>query len=72
VRWQSVVGAVVYGVARRHGDEPIEVLTDDHRSIQFIDSAPPLGELVYLVTARDAAGNRSEQASCEVVMGAVP
>jgi hypothetical protein len=72
VRWQSVAGAVVYGVARRHGDEPIEVLTDDHRSIQFIDSAPPLGELVYLVTARDAAGNRSEQASCEVVMGAVP
>jgi len=24
------------------------------------------------VTARDAAGNRSEEASCVVVMGAVP
>jgi hypothetical protein len=72
VRWQTVPGAVVYGVTRRHGDEPPEVLTDEHRSIEFIDTAPPLGQLVYLVTARDAAGNRSEPASCQVVMGAVP
>jgi hypothetical protein len=72
VRWQAVTGAVVYGVTRRHGDEPLEVLTDEHRSIEFTDNAPPLGELVYFVTARDAAGNRSEPASCVVVMGAVP
>jgi hypothetical protein len=72
VRWQAVPGAVVYGVTRRHGDEPLEVLTDNHRSIEFTDAAPPLGELVYLVTARDAAGNRSKAASCVVIMGAVP
>lgn len=72
VRWQAVAGAVVYGVARRQGDEPSEILTDEHRSIEFSDPAPPLGELVYFITARDAAGNRSDQASCVVVMGAVP
>jgi hypothetical protein len=72
VRWQAVAGAVVYGVSRQHGDRPIEVLTDDHRSIEFTDAAPPLGELIYFVTARDAAGNRGDRASCVVVMGAVP
>lgn len=72
VRWQSVAGAVVYGISRRHGDREAVVLTDEHRSIQFTDETPPLGELTYLVTARDAAGNRSESASCVVVMGAEP
>ena len=72
VRWQAATGAVVYGVIRQYGDEPDEVLTDEHRSIEFTDSAPPLGKLIYFVTARDAAGNRSERASCVVVMGAVP
>jgi hypothetical protein len=72
VRWQSVAGAVVYGISRRHGDHESVVLTDEHRSIEFTDQTPPLGELTYLVTARDAAGNRSESASCVVVMGAEP
>jgi hypothetical protein len=72
VRWQAVAGAVVYSVARQHGDEAVDILTDDHRSVEFTDPEPPLGKLVYFVTARDAAGNRSEEASCEVVMGAVP
>jgi hypothetical protein len=72
VRWQSVPGAVVYGISRRHGDGERLVLTDEHRSIEFTDPTPPLGELTYLVTARDAAGNRSESSSCVVVMGAEP
>jgi hypothetical protein len=72
VRWQAVAGAVVYGVSRQHGDEPVEDLIDDHRSVEFTDAAPPLGELVYFVTAQDATGNRSDEASCVVVMGAVP
>ena len=72
VRWQAVAGAVVYSISRQHGDETADILTDDHRSIEFSDQEPPLGELVYFVTARDAAGNRSEEASCVVVMGAVP
>jgi len=72
VRWQAVASAVVYSVSRQHGGEAADILTDDHRSIEFTDQEPPLGELVYIVTARDAAGNRSEEASCVVVMGAVP
>jgi hypothetical protein len=63
---------VVYSVSRQHGDEVAEILTDDHRSIEFTDKEPPLGELVYFVTARDTAGNRGDTASCVVVMGAVP
>lgn len=72
VRWQAVPTAVVYGVSRRLGGAAVEILTDDHRSAEFTDRNPPLGEIVYHVTARDAAGNRSDSASCEVVMGAVP
>ena len=72
VRWQAVAGAAVYSISRQHGEEQAEILTDDHRSIEFTDLTPPLGELVYFVTARDAAANRSDQASCVVVMGAVP
>jgi hypothetical protein len=72
VRWQAVASAVVYSVSRQHDVEAADILTDDHRSIEFTDQEPPLGELVYFVTARDAAGNRGEEASCVVVMGAVP
>jgi len=72
VRWQAVAGAVVYSVSRQHGEDAAEILSDDHRSVEFIDREPPLGELIYFVTARDAASNSSEPASCEVVMGAVP
>jgi hypothetical protein len=72
VRWGAVASAVAYGVSRQHGGEAADVLTDDHRSIEFTDQEPPFGELVYLVTARDGAGNRSLEASCVVVMGAVP
>jgi len=72
VRWRAVAGAVVYSVSRRHSGEATEILTDEHRSIEFTDQEPPLGEIVYFVTARDAAGNNSEEASCVVVMGAVP
>ena len=72
VRWRAVKSAVAYSVSRQHGRETADVLVDDHRSIEFIDQEPPLGELVYLITARDAAGNLSEKSSCVVVMGAVP
>jgi hypothetical protein len=72
VRWRAVATAVVYSISRKHGDQETVILTDDHRSIEFTDPEPPLGEIVYFVNARDAAGNRSDTASCVVVMGAVP
>jgi hypothetical protein len=72
VRWRAVASAVSYSVSRQHGGQAVDILTEDHRSIEFTDQEPPLGELVYFVTARDAAGNRGQEASCVVVMGAVP
>lgn len=72
VRWQAVPSAVVYSVSRRSGDGSVQVMTEEHRLIEYTDAEAPLGELVYFVTALDAAGNRSESASCTVVMGAVP
>ena len=72
VRWQGVAGAMIYRVSRQHEGAAFEVLADDHQSTEFTDPAPPLGELTYVVIAQDAAGNRSQAASCEVVMGAVP
>jgi hypothetical protein len=72
VRWQAVPSAVAYSVLRRHDDGSEVVLTAEHSSIEYTDTEAPLGELVYLVTARDEAGNRSQSSSCAVVMGAVP
>ena len=72
VRWQPVAGAAVYELTRQRGETRTEVLAGDHSSVEFTDPKPPLGEITYLVVARDAAGNRSEAASCTVVMGAAP
>jgi hypothetical protein len=72
VRWQAVPSAVVYSVSRRHGGGSETVLTPEQSTVEFIDADAPLGEVVYFVTARDAAGNRSQRSSCAVVMGAVP
>ena len=71
VRWQLVAGAETYRVSRRKGDT-IKVLADDLSAIELTDGSPPLGELVYLVVAKDGAGNSSEPASCTVVMGSEP
>jgi hypothetical protein len=59
-------------VARQQTGGPVEALTSGLKTVEFIDSEPPLGEVLYLVVASDAAGNTSESAGCSVVMGAVP
>jgi len=71
VRWQLVADARTYRVSRKSGDA-VKVLDEDLQAIELIDEAPLLGELIYLVVAKDAAGNSSEPASCTVVMGAEP
>lgn len=72
LRWTAVPGALEYEVSRRStGDTPVVLATAVERH-EFVDRAPPLGELVYLVAARDDVGNRSAPATCEVVMGAAP
>lgn len=72
IRWGLVAGATSYGVARRQTGGPVVALTSGLKTVEFIDSEPPLGEVLYLVVASDAAGNTSESAGCSVVMGAVP
>jgi hypothetical protein len=72
IRWRSVASAAVYIVSRKVGDGPVKILAEDHRSIEFTDDEPPLGEIVYQIAARDAAGNLGGTSSCVVVMGAVP
>jgi hypothetical protein len=71
VRWQVVVGAETYRVSRRTENTEV-LLADDLETIELMDTSPPLGEIHYLVVARDGAGNSSEAASCTVVMGAEP
>ena len=72
IRWRLVPGAASYQVSRRHGDETAEVLASDLKSVEFIDTKPLLGEVVYLVVASDDVGNTSDSAGCSVVMGVVP
>ncbi len=72
VRWESVPGATSYRVSRRLADGAEKVLADGLGAMEFIDEAPPLGDLHYLVVAEDEAGNASEPNVCAVVMGAVP
>jgi predicted small lipoprotein YifL len=71
VRWRLVPGAVSYVVARRAAGEA-EVLASDLTTVEYTDHQPPLGDITYLVSARDAAGNTSDSAECSVVMGAEP
>jgi hypothetical protein len=72
VRWRLVPGAADYRVARRIGDGVAEVVAADLTSVEFTDLEPPLGDITYLVSARDKAGNTSASAECSVVMGAEP
>jgi len=72
VRWRSVPGAASYEVARRFAGGPAEVLATDLTSVEFTDREPPLGDITYLVVARDGVGNTSGSAECSAVMGAVP
>jgi hypothetical protein len=72
VRWVAVSGAAVYEVTRRLADGSSEVLAESTDAVELVDLSPPLGELTYLVVARDEVGNASAPSSCTVVMGDVP
>ena len=59
-------------MTRRLADGSSEVLAQATEAVELVDPTPPLGELSYLVVARDEVGNASPPASCTVVMGDVP
>jgi hypothetical protein len=71
VRWRAVAGAASYRVERRRGDR-LDRLADAHSETSFDDDDPPVGELTYLVSAVDRAGNVSEPAACAATMGTAP
>ena len=72
VRWETVEGAVFYRVSRRVRGRKWFLIGDGYRRLQYIDDAPPVGDLTYRVRAVDAAGNQSESSTCTVVMGMAP
>jgi hypothetical protein len=72
VRWAAVPGAREYVVSRRGSGGAAEELATAVESTELVDPAPPLGEIVYLVAAKDGVGNTSAASTCTVVMGAVP
>ena len=72
MRWETVEGAVLYRISRRVKGRKWHLIGDGHRRLQYIDAAPPVGDLTYRVMAVDAAGNQSESSTCTVVMGVAP
>jgi hypothetical protein len=72
LRWQPVADAVGYVVTRTVAGGDDVVLAAELATTQFDDEAPPTGSLTYQVAAVDAAGNRSEPATCRAARGATP
>jgi hypothetical protein len=70
LRWEpSPESGVRYRVERRVGDAGTWVrLADGVTGNEVIDSAPPSGDVNYVVKAVDDAGNESEAVSCAVRM----
>lgn len=71
IRWRVVGDAASYRIERRVGNRT-DVLADAHQRTSFDDDAPPVGELVYAVSAVDEAGNVSAAARCTATLGTVP
>ena len=72
LRWQPVADAARYVVARAVAGGDEAVLAAELAATHFDDEAPPTGSLTYRVAAVDAAGNRSEPATCQAARGASP
>jgi predicted small lipoprotein YifL len=71
LRWAAVPEAETYRVVRQFAERAEKVLDDAVATPAFIDEEPPVGRLLYHVRAVDAAGNQSDAASCEAVIGTV-
>jgi len=60
---------VAYRIQRRREGEEWQLVGDESLRRSFDDVSPPRGELEYLVTAVDAAGNASPPLTCVVRTG---
>jgi len=72
LRWREARDAEHYRVFRRRNEGSWLPLSLDHRSLEFIDLEPPVGNLAYGIRSVDTAGNPSEVAICETVIGVRP
>ena len=72
VRWEAAPGASDYEVSRRLADGSSELMASAFTATELIDPSPPVGEILYLVVARDEVGNASTAATCSVVMSELP
>jgi hypothetical protein len=71
VRWRGVPAAVSYRVGRLRGDRMVQ-LVEAHPETSFDDDDAPVGDLIYSVSAVDAAGNVSEPVTCSATLGTAP
>ncbi len=73
LRWEAASGAASYSILRKTGvDGAWTILVEGVTDLTYHDREAPAGALTYAVRAVDAAGNGSEPARCETVMGRAP
>jgi hypothetical protein len=72
LRWAGAARGLTFRVYRSLGGPNPRLIMDNHTATEFEDTEPPYGRLTYAVRAVDLAGNESESATCETVIGAEP
>lgn len=69
LRWDPLGEAGVHYKVFRRSSGGWEHLVEDTTATEFVDSAPPSGEIEYAVKAMDAQGNQSRDVRCLVRLG---
>ncbi len=70
LRWDaSPEPGVTYKVFRRQGEGAWKHLEETFAGTEYVDEAPPAGQVEYAVKAMDAAGNQSDAAYCKARTG---
>jgi len=72
LRWLASPEAVGYWVERVTSTGKSKILAKNHEGLSLVDNAPPAGELIYHISAVDAAGNTSEHVECRSFGGRKP
>ncbi|HUK14176.1 MAG TPA: hypothetical protein VLW17_12815 [Thermoanaerobaculaceae bacterium] len=65
----STEAGVVYRVDRREGEGEWTTVAAKVAAVEYVDVAPPAGQVEYAVRAVDAAGNQSDAVTCKARTG---
>ena len=68
LRWQAAAGATGYTVERKTDATQAVVLAEAINEVSFLDEAPPVGKMTYIVHAVDDAGNSSPSTKCRTIV----